>query len=362
MNAAINSLILIPKIRDMLIKQWNNVTSDVKKQLPFSKFFNDDSNLKDLLYSLVNILIIEKEKALPSDKNIIAPIAARVKGLSQNNNENFYKQCTYTYTGEIPGNININNMNTLDTTCALPFETNVNFQDDVKTLYGDLYDSYYGLKCVLQTYFNSNENNYLDIIDLYNSQVYDHSTTSANINKPKLDTIINNIYKNIIDNDNNIQIPSVNTNPIILIFPKYKSGTMKKAPLSITFNNTKYNLESAAIELPNHAICGITCNGKRYIYDSNNILTEDNWHNGCLTNYYKEHQLKFESTVDNVHYKDGIQFQGFSYVIYVKADYNTQSGGKINGNGNINKLISTSFNDINEQLILLKLKKLALLK
>ena len=77
--------------------------------------------------------------------------------------------------------------------------------------------------------------------------------------------------------------------------------------------------------------------------------------------------MKFGKDPNNVHYKDGITFQEFFYIIYVRDDYkmDNQDGGTYNTQalgGNINKLISTSFNDINEQLILLKLKKLALLK
>jgi hypothetical protein len=64
-----------------------------------------------------------------------------------------------------------------------------------------------------------------------------------------------------------------------------------------------------------HAICGITCNGKRYIYDSNNYLSEDDWPKGDLTNYFN---LIRKS-------KPGYQcvgFISFDTLIYVRQDYN----------------------------------------
>ena len=39
--------------------------------------------------------------------------------------------------------------------------------------------------------------------------------------------------------------------------------------------------------ISNHAIVGVLCrtNGKYYIYDSNNFITQDNWHTQDYTNY-----------------------------------------------------------------------------
>lgn len=38
----------------------------------------------------------------------------------------------------------------------------------------------------------------------------------------------------------------------------------------------------------NHAVCGIRCGDRSFVYDSNNIVTEDSWHLGSVINYMSE--------------------------------------------------------------------------
>ncbi len=79
-------------------------------------------------------------------------------------------------------------------------------------------------------------------------------------NYPKI--LISN--KNIFDNDIEIMLPSKN---------KYT-----------------YKLCSASISLPNinHAIAAIICNGKNYVYDSNNIIVETNWPKKDISKYLND--------------------------------------------------------------------------
>jgi hypothetical protein len=89
-----------------------------------------------------------------------------------------------------------------------------------------------------------------------------------------------------------------------------------KAPNKLVINNNSfYTLESCIISLGGHSICGITCNGKKYVYDSNNYLTEDTWNEGGIPNYVELVKDVYGYNTENGYKKENIRF---SVLIYIK--------------------------------------------
>ena len=99
------------------------------------------------------------------------------------------------------------------------------------------------------------------------------------------------------------------------IFPKIMN--------TIVFGTIEYRLQSSTLTLTStqrcqgkasesggHAVCGITCNNKRYVYDSNNYLTEDDWSLGSVPNY--SNVIKTAYTC--------LRYNGPSSLIYVRSD------------------------------------------
>lgn len=81
--------------------------------------------------------------------------------------------------------------------------------------------------------------------------------------------------------------------PMVILMPPLDS--LKTLQESIEVNGHEYSLVSSALGFPGHVIAGLTCgimNGvpDRYVYDSNNRLTRDNWPEGQVPGYV--HQMR----------------------------------------------------------------------
>lgn len=102
------------------------------------------------------------------------------------------------------------------------------------------------------------------------------------------------------------QVPSASSYPRLM-----------RAPDTITVNRNTYVLETAVMDVPKHAIAGFTCadaNGvrERYVFDSNNSLTQEDWPSGEMPQY---DQIAAHS-VTNPAQSPEQQFKGFYYVLY----------------------------------------------
>jgi hypothetical protein len=278
MNATINSLILVPKIKYMLLKEWYNTDLILKnKTISFKNFNNSNNNLKSLLYSVVYNLFITKKKATSEDKNFVVSLAARIKGLYEHNNEFYYKKCI---SAKETNDIECNHNNTDDSKKGL--------------LYGDGGDSGIGILTFLNNYLNSDTFLVIDYITITDKFIID-------INNKTL--ITTEMYPTIF----------TKKNPIIIAI----CNQIQKVPEKLNINSVLYTLASSTILLSNHAICGINCDGKKYIYDSNNILSEDNWHDGSIINYQN---MRNNESIDK------IKFYAMASVIYIRDDYPESEG------------------------------------
>ena len=80
-------------------------------------------------------------------------------------------------------------------------------------------------------------------------------------------------------------------------------------------NSNVYNIDNPYTVLAE--ACGFTCNDKKYIYDSHNILSEDDWHKKKIENYKtKANNLNG----DSIHIR-------FNSLIYVNSDHTDHKGG-----------------------------------
>ena len=140
-NALINSLILNQSIVNLLIEKFNRLDGKVKNNImnidSFDKFNSSKEKLFTLLYAVINLLLIRKIKAKQKNGNFIAELAARIKGIYDNEGKGDLK---FT-SGEIIK--------------PEDHEFFYTLQGGVK--YGDSGDSNIGLNVVLNKLFSENE-------------------------------------------------------------------------------------------------------------------------------------------------------------------------------------------------------------
>lgn len=97
--------------------------------------------------------------------------------------------------------------------------------------------------------------------------------------------------------------------PKILIFNK----NIFNSDIKIGLYNYKLCSSSISLNGINHAIAGIICNDKYYVYDSNNIIVESNWPEKDISNY-----LTNETTREL--YSKDVSFKKFGYLIYTRQN------------------------------------------
>jgi hypothetical protein len=329
MNSVINSLILTPKIKYTMIKEWytNKKLNKPNIEILFNNFSSEKNTLNELLNSLIYNLFIKRVKAKSTDENFIVQLAARVKSIYTCNL--FEKNiCNKTLC-----NCNTNECSVCDINKYQFYYK----QKPEKILYGDGGSTSYGLLVVFNNLFNENiyisyELNRSDLSNLF-APIFDKNINVYDFEN-KLKDIKNLVNRKINDNPQPI-ILITNTNSFI--------ENVKYAVDEIIINGYKYKLEVSLIGLENkisknkkklnencnkiknirqedinnsggHAICGISCNNKKYVYDSNNFISDDNWNKGNIDKYYN---ILIENCA-NYYYYD---YVGLTDLIYIREDY-----------------------------------------
>jgi hypothetical protein len=293
----------------LLKTRYNELSSSDKEKskIKFKDYDKHDNNLKMILNSLVYHLLINKTKAQMDDGNFMAYLATLIK-------------CRYTKK---------------KSKCHDP-------------KYGDNGYSLDALKILLNEIINTSDYTILDldkIFNKYESRVtYDmymeyqkkHKKINKIVNEYNLET-----KKNIPDNSKikelkkiydellnridylekelkisetiDINNYDVDKKTVLIIGAKYSTEIKKE----IFFNNVKYNICSCVIGIKtksgNHLICGIICNNKQFIYDSNNIFVEAEWTQGekGVDTYLNNKEVL------ELYYKKPI-FTGIFVLIYLK--------------------------------------------
>ena len=307
-NVILNICFLTPAISNLFLQKFKENNADYKKYIQDKyKDFNDicdsDDKLVNIINGLINIIIINKKKATTLDCNFVSEIAARIKGIAKYNNEFYCKTL------------------------------------DEKLLFGNNYNTVVGFYIFLENILIQNidyvliESNYFDS-KLYKKYVYlldkiNNLSTSEN-SESEIFVNKSNKIKNLLeygddlienkmsDFDNFLSIKwsdiiynfkdfNQKNPPNIIIIPLYLINIKD----IIYINDIEYKLQSASIFFDikslndSHAISGLYCNEKYYVYDSNNIISYCKWNKSIfneyidlLNNFYDNDNYKYNYIID----------------------------------------------------------------
>jgi hypothetical protein len=319
-------------------------------ELPLQNFNCQTCKLSTLLNSLVYNLLINKTKAKKSDGNFVGVLAARIKCESSDTNtqkcfdikygdswdsgygvkiilKHILNQNIYSFIDIVDNEnkavtkcldnanilfdkINVKNNKRNDSKRALNTtnnesklivkEYNKNLKNPTKLL--ELKEQLNELKLKIS--------HLKKIIDDYDAQIsklkIDYKTAIDIFNKRTQLRDINLKDSNDYDIEKYIQISG---NPKLIVVKGHK----KTAKTSLMLNGKLYKLCSAGLSLNiNHAIVGIVCNKKYYVYDSNNIIAETNWYKNDINNY-----LTNDSTKELYKNHKEIKLLNINYVVYI---------------------------------------------
>jgi hypothetical protein len=126
--------------------------------------------------------------------------------------------------------------------------------------------------------------------------------------------ILNNNNNNLeLSIDHTVVLQRMKPPHFIIMNDRVRTATLslKVCHEKTQMNVVTYKLVGSVIVITNndgdgHAIAGLSCDGKYYIFDSNNLLTYDDWHKGKFDNYYKE--------------KKGYSFKYFGVQLFARDD------------------------------------------
>jgi len=307
LNATINSIFLISS----LVSRIKNNHDMNKKIISLKDFTNAPHTLDTMIHSLVRHLLINKEKAQQTDGNFVGALASKIKCVYESKPQPFCENIAYGDGGSSFPAIKIIFEHTLkpqDYVCiSVQQQTYENYKNSIATKNK--------LNATLTKEYN-------DYVKLYN-QSNDQKSLESELNRKKklldeiditMDPIIKyNLKKyNMVTEKNKeliTKMDNINT-PDILVF----GNDFSSVPRETIFNGAKYVLNSATISINiEHAICGIICNGKSYVYDSNNIIVEcDGWAEGNIEPY-----LKNDATI-KLYNNNKIKLDGINAAIYSK--------------------------------------------
>lgn len=265
-NAVINSLILIPSIAVILTYMYGHwakgLSPEELKNFQDSASFQScpaNMTLKQMLYTIVYLVFIKGERAIRSDNsNFIAHYASLLLSSSKFGSTEHYQKI-------------------------------INKQGITKA--SEFSDGYHGFKAIeelFQQVFPPEIATYLKVKTYHDTEL-------------QTDNLKENVLPYLVAIETTYA-PSVTLN--------------KK----ITINNSTYVLQSCCLIISDkqssthsfHAVAGLTCNGKDYIYNSWNDTVPTNWTEHDISNFLRYTNQKYIGK----NYK----FERFDYLVYVRED------------------------------------------
>ena len=274
-NVIINILILCPFIVKILVSKF-----EAQGKNSFKSLQKSNPDLKTYLFGFINILLVNKQKAKFEDENVVINLASKIK-------------CEYEK--EITPKENIN--------CNIPS-------------YGDGGDSFFGIRKVFDTILTKN----IDYVVIQKINripyIFNNLTTGEQsrydsienrlkeLNSSKTLTWKDVLYDKEVDNT---------ISPSILLIDYAIFDGKPKPSTEITVSGITYTLEASNIDVnKKHAIAGLKCEDKYYIYDSNNFITYSNWNELDYTNYVN---LIKENKVEEYYKHNNFEIK---FLIYIK--------------------------------------------
>lgn len=275
-NVIINILILSPFIVKIILSKFEAQGKNVHDS--FKSLQESKPDLKTYLFGFLNILLINKQKAKFEDKNVVINLASKIK-------------CEYEKENTPKLKVDCNSSN-----------------------YGDGGDSFFGIRKVFDTILIKNKD-YVVIqkINKIPNLTYDEQKRYDSIEN-RLKELNNS--KTLLWNDVLYDKDVDNTiSPSILLIDYAIFGGKIKPSIEITVSGITYTLEASNIDVnKKHAITGLKCEDKYYIYDSNNFITYSDWNE---LNYTKYENLIKENKVEEYYQKTGNNFD-IIFLIYIK--------------------------------------------
>jgi hypothetical protein len=292
-NACINLLLISPIFKNLLINLYKDTEKEDPKfikrvnKIRFKDYYTVDINIDEIFFSLIKILLIDRNKALYLDEDFVAAIASRVKCLTEEilNSKNislgFEKKCEEFFS----------------------IESEKYNKNDIKI--GEAYSSNLSFPIILLIIFQQ---------DYYNSIFLD-AFYDCDIENRK---ILFEFFKNGNEKNltTNLEEQSILLKPIIIFnfydLDKHIEVNKYRAPENIYIYGKSYILHGAIMYVRTktgggHAICGFVCGGKKYVYDSNNYISDDNWNEGNIDEYIKKTEYIYT-------------YEGFVLLIYIRSD------------------------------------------
>jgi len=320
-NTVLNIIFLTEPIRQMLVSKYKtldkNLIEQVEQISQFSHIAAKDFQLQVIMWSIVNLLLVQKKKALTLDGNFIAIIAAKVKSLHLYGNENYWIEYGLGPDFGSGGNDihvvgvvlsqmleDIDDFYILFNFWTKSFKT----REEIKLLEQEYNE--------LRTKFDDKTRDKFIQLETQINEVYD------------LEDKVFSIVRKIIDGDKLITLKwsdlklkseSINSSnpPKILIVPTFDQ-LIKNIPEIIYIEDTEYKLNAMTLTFhlsernTTHVISGLVCGSKYYIYDSNGILTYDYWNKSVYNNYIDALNEFYNVNGFSYDYKQG-------FLLYIKT-------------------------------------------
>jgi hypothetical protein len=243
-NSTFNAIMLVPKIAELLKIKWSQLPKEEKRQVikmeNLDRCLSKTAPLKILLYMTIYYILVKGEKS-NNNENWVKEVAGYIKSVGLTKTESTYRDLK-----------------------VADLQNNTNYANS----YANGSNTVIAIDVIFGTLFSKNE--YFIMDDLLQMWSYQHNLEKKNL---------------II-----LDLGSVTNMPLLIIF----SFPLPIGPLrtSIIVNKTKYSLESGIMSITNetggHAVSMLRCENRWYIYDSNNILVECDWHKGDINPYINE--------------------------------------------------------------------------
>jgi len=268
-NSTFNALMLVPKIAEIMKLKWSLLPLEEKNKViemgSLDRCLSKTAPLKTLLFVMIHFILVKGEKPKYEQGNWIKEVAGYVKSVALTRTESTYR-----------------NLKVAD------LQNNTNFSNS----YADGSSTSSAIRIILETLFVSYE--YKIVTISYLPEYKSMHKDSKN-------------FDNYGKFWNELQVLPL----LIIVHVPPELSSLKK---SMIINNTQYSLESGVMgisgEIGSHAVSMLRCEERWYIYDSNNILIECDWHKGDI-GAYKE---TFGEYANNSTFF-------ISYVIYVRETF-----------------------------------------
>jgi hypothetical protein len=321
-NTVLNIIFLTEPIQQMLVSKYKTLDKTLIEQVEqisdFSHIAAKDFPLQVIMWSIVNLLLIQKKKALTLDGNFIGIIAAKVKSLHLYGNENYWLE---NNLGPDFGRGGID-IDVVGVVLSQMFEEMEDFfilfnfwtksfktREEIKLLEQEYNE--------LRTKFDDTTRDKFIKLETQVNEIYDLEDNVLSIIIKIIDG-----YKKLITlkwSDLKLKSESINSSnpPKILIVPTFNQ-LIKNIPEIIYIEDTEYKLNAMTLKFHlseiniGHVVSGLVCGSKYYIYDSNGILTYDSWNKSVYNNYIDALNEFYNVNGFSYDYKQG-------FLLYIKT-------------------------------------------